>query len=360
MIKDVYNVIGVMSGTSLDGIDLALISFKKSTNWSFNIIAAETVSYPEHWFNKLKNLISLERSELANIDEDYTSYLATVINPFIKQNSIADIDAVCSHGHTALHQPSLGFTIQIGNLPKLSSLIDQLVICDFRVQDVDLGGQGAPLVPIGDRLLFKDYDWCLNLGGFANISSEVKNESVAFDICPVNIVLNKYVESLGFQYDDGGELARNGKLNNTLFEDLNALPFYKETPPKSLGLEWVEQQIIPLINSFELHTKDILHTYVKHAAFQIAKVVNQTNEASILVTGGGAFNTFLIEEITKLTSNKIVIPSSEIIEFKEALIFGFLGVLKLREEINCLKSVTGASQDHSSGKVYPVNYLDTL
>jgi len=360
MIKDVYNVIGVMSGTSLDGIDLALISFKKETNWSFEIITAETVSYPEYWFNKLKNLTSLERSELANIDEEYTIYLATIINQFIKQNSITVIDAVCSHGHTALHQPSLGFTLQIGNLPKLSSRINQLVVCDFRVQDVDLGGQGAPLVPIGDRLLFKDYDWCLNLGGFANISSEIKNESVAFDICPVNIVLNMYVETLGIQYDAGGELARHGKLNTTLFNDLNALSFYKESPPKSLGLEWVEQQIIPLINSFKLDTKDILHTYVMHAAFQIAKVVNQTNESSILVTGGGAFNTFLMEEITKLTSNKIVIPSSEIIEFKEALIFGFLGVLKLREEINCLKSVTGASKDHSSGKVYSPNYSDTL
>ncbi|WP_397363537.1 anhydro-N-acetylmuramic acid kinase [Olleya sp. R77988] len=355
MIKGEYKVIGVMSGTSLDGIDLAYISFKKDSNWQFKILNAETVSYSENWVKNLKNLTGLPTIELDNIDTDYTQYLAKIINQFIDKHNITNIDAVCSHGHTALHQPALGFTKQIGNLPQLSTLIKQTVICDFRVQDVLFGGQGAPLVPIGDQLLFSNYDWCLNLGGFANISSEVDNNRIAFDICPVNIVLNKYVEKLGLSFDNKGQLARSGTLNVQLYNQLNALAFYDETPPKSLGLEWVEKHVLPLINSFNLSTEDSLHTFVKHIAFQIAKIINQTSKASVLATGGGVFNSYLIEEIEQLTTNQIIIPSNRIIEFKEALIFGFLGVLKLRDENNCLKSVTGAIKDHSSGKIFSFN-----
>ncbi len=353
--KDKYNVIGVMSGTSLDGIDLAYISFKKGTTWSFNILAAQTVSYPDYWFKTLKNLTGLSKEQLAKIDEDYTDYLATVIKQFILTNTIKNIDAVCSHGHTALHQPNLGYTKQIGNLPKLATLINQTIVCDFRVQDVKLGGQGAPLVPIGDQLLFSNYNWCLNLGGFANISSEEKGGRIAFDICPVNIVLNKYVEQLGFNYDDKGSIARQGTCNKQLFDELNNLSFYKEKAPKSLGLEWVEKEIFPLINKYNLKIEDILNTYVKHIAFQISTIINLSEKASVLATGGGVFNTFLIEQLALLTSNKIVIPSNKIIEFKEALIFGFLGVLKLRDEINCLKSVTGASKNHSSGNIFRID-----
>ncbi|MFQ3239265.1 MAG: anhydro-N-acetylmuramic acid kinase [Olleya marilimosa] len=352
MIKDNYTVIGVMSGTSLDGIDLALISFKKTTNWSFKIEKAQTIAYPKIWLNRLKKLIDLSTSELSEIDAEYTAFLAAVINNFIKTNNISNIDAVCSHGHTALHRPELGYTLQIGNLSQLSDLIQQTVVCDFRIQDVELGGQGAPLVPIGDQLLFPEFNWCLNLGGFANISSEENNCRIAFDICPVNIVLNKYVGVLGFDYDDKGILARKGNYHDQLFNSLNQLAFYNQKAPKSLGLEWVETNIFPLIDSFNLPIKDVLHTFVKHIAFQIAKVINQKQNTLVLATGGGVFNDFLIEEITKLTYNQIIIPSKNIIEFKEALIFGFLGVLRLRGENNCLKSVTGAFKDHSSGKIY--------
>lgn len=354
MIKDNYTVIGVMSGTSLDGIDLALISFKKATNWSFKIEIAQTVVYPKTWLNRLKNLINLATSDLSELDEEYTTFLASVINNFIKTNNISNIDAVCSHGHTALHRPELGYTLQIGNLPQLSNLIQQTVVCDFRIQDVELGGQGAPLVPIGDQFLFPQYHWCLNLGGFANISSQENTNRVAFDICPVNIVLNKYVGVLGFDFDDKGKLARQGKFHHKLFKQLNQLAFYHEKAPKSLGLEWVKTNIFSLVDSFNLPINDVLHTYVKHIAFQIAKVINQKQNTLVLVTGGGVFNDFLLEEITKLTSNQIIIPSKNIIEFKEALIFGFLGILKLRGENNCLKSVTGALKDHSSGKIFNI------
>ncbi len=352
MLKESYHIIGVMSGTSLDGIDLAEINFTKNETWQFQILKATTVPYTEEWLCKLKSLTQKSKKDLQQIDLDYTDYLAEVISTFIKKNNIKHLDAVCSHGHTALHQPEQKLTYQIGNLPILAEQLKQTVICDFRVQDVQFGGQGAPLVPIGDQLLFSDYDYCINLGGFANVSTKIKNQRIAFDICPVNIVLNKYVQQLGFDYDDKGHLASQGKINQQLLEQLNALDFYKKSYPKSLGLEWVKQQIFPLINQYDLTIKDILRTMVEHVAQQIAKVISQKVNVSVLLTGGGTYNDFLVERIKALTNNKIVIPSKEIIEYKEALIFGFLGVLKLREENNCLASVTGASKDHSSGKIY--------
>lgn len=354
MLKESYHIIGVMSGTSLDGIDLAEINFTKNKTWQFQILKATTTPYSEKWLSKLKNLTQKAIKDLQQIDVDYTNYLAEVITTFIKKNNIKNIDAVCSHGHTALHQPEQKLTYQIGNLPELAKKINQNVVCDFREQDVKLGGQGAPLVPIGDQLLFSDYDYCINLGGFANVSTKINNQRIAFDICPVNIVLNKYVQQLGFDYDDKGHLASEGKINQQLLKQLNALDFYKKLYPKSLGLEWVEQQIFPLIDQYDLTIKDVLRTMVEHVAQQIAKITSQKVNASVLLTGGGTYNDFLVERIKALTNNKIVIPSKEIIEFKEALIFGFLGVLKLREENNCLASVTGANKDHSSGNIFKI------
>ncbi len=354
MIKNEYNVIGVMSGTSLDGIDLTLITFKLEGVWSFKIHHSETIAYNNKWSRQLRNLVSLSVDELRCIDVEYTSYLSKIINSFIKRNSIKIIDVVCSHGHTALHQPENQLTYQIGNLSNLAQLISQTVVCDFRVNDVKLGGQGAPLVPIGDKLLFSEYDFCLNLGGFANISFEDKNERIAFDICPVNIVLNHYVKQFGHDYDNKGKIASSGTVNSNLLDRLNALEFYKKNYPKSLGLEWVDNTIFPLINSFQIEIKDILRTFVEHIAIQISSELNTKDNASVLITGGGVFNSFLIERIQSITKNRIVIPSSKIIEYKEALIFGFLGVLKLRSEVNCLASVTGAKHNHSSGKIFTV------
>ena len=354
MLKESYHIIGVMSGTSLDGIDLAEINFTKNETWQFQILKATTVPYTEEWLCKLKSLTQKSKKDLQQIDLDYTNYLADVITTFVKKNNIKNIDAVCSHGHTALHQPEQKLTYQIGNLPELAKKINQNVVCDFRVQDVEFGGQGAPLVPIGDELLFSEYDYCINLGGFANVSTKIKNQRIAFDICPVNIVLNKYVQQLGLGFDDKGYLASQGKINQQLLEQLNALNFYKKSYPKSLGLEWVEEQIFPLIDKYDLTIKDILRIMVEHVAQQIAKVISQKVNVSVLLTGGGTYNDFLVERIKALTNNKIVIPSKEIIEFKEALIFGFLGVLKLRDENNCLASVTGANKDHSSGNIFKI------
>lgn len=352
MIKSNYKIIGVMSGTSLDGIDLVYVDFQLKNTWEFKINKAQTVPYNDNWKEKLRYLISYKPETLDDINKEYTIYLASVINDFISQNNITELDAVCSHGHTALHQPENRLTLQIGNLPNIASLVNNRVVCNFRIADVLLGGQGAPLVPIGDELLFSEYDFCINLGGFANISNKIKGERMAYDICPVNIVLNHYVKTIGLDYDDEGKLAEAGMVNFHLLEQLNALPFYKELPPKSLGLEWVHENIFPLINAYESNLNNVLRTFVEHIAIQISKSISAKPQGSVLITGGGAYNSFLIERIQTLAENKIVIPSKEIIEFKEALIFGFLGVLKLRNEINCLQSVTGASKNHSSGKVY--------
>ena len=352
MIKSKYKIIGVMSGTSLDGLDLAYVEFDFENSWSFKIIKAETISYSEEWKKTLKNLVSNSSEELQIIDKSYTAYLASTINDFIKRNQILEIDAVCSHGHTALHQPENGLTYQIGNRKELSKLIEQTVVCDYRIQDVELGGQGAPLVPIGDQFLFGDYNYCINLGGFANISVEIDKKRIAFDICPVNIVLNHYVSKLGVDYDDNGDIAASGQINKVLLVELNELEFYSFKPPKSLSLEWVREKIIPIIDKYKLSTEDILRTFVEHSAYQIAVEINKSKNASVLITGGGVYNLFLINRLKELTNNKIIIPSKNLIEYKEALIFGLLGVLKLRGENNCLSSVTGAKYSHSSGNIF--------
>lgn len=350
MIKNNYSVVGVMSGTSLDGVDLVYAQFEYRDTWDFKIICAETVSYSESWYSVLKQLVTCSLDELKSIDDDYTVYLADVIKRFIIENKIEHIDAVCSHGHTALHRPENNLTYQIGNLPILAEILNETVVCDFRTQDVALNGQGAPLVPIGDELLFSEYDYCLNLGGFANISNHKLGERIAYDICPVNIVLNKYAEQLGYKYDDRGKIAASGQLIEVLDAALNNLSFYKENQPKSLGLEWVNRHVFPLIESLKYKEEDVLFTFSNHIATQIASVIE--TGSNVLVTGGGAYNDYVISKIKSIRDIDLVIPNKNLVEFKEALIFAFLGILKLRNENNCLKSVTGASKDHSSGNIY--------
>jgi anhydro-N-acetylmuramic acid kinase len=353
MNKSEYHIVGVMSGTSLDGIDLVYVTFyKQNDSWSFKIHAFDTISYSEKWYSILKNLVSKTYEDIQNIDETFTLYLSNVIKEFIEKHQIKLLDAICSHGHTALHQPEKGLTYQIGNLPSIYKELQKPIVCDFRVQDVALGGQGAPLVPVGDALLFKDYDFCLNLGGFANISTNKEGVRIAYDICPVNIVLNHYVTSIGLDFDNKGEIASTGDIHIALLESLNAINYYKKNHPKSLGLEWVNEEIFPLIDSFQLSIKTILRTFVEHVAIQIANEINKKSSSSVLVTGGGAYHTFLIDMIKEKTINELIIPDKPLIEFKEAIVFGFLGVLKLREEVNCLSSVTGAKQNHCSGKIY--------
>ncbi|WP_300568141.1 anhydro-N-acetylmuramic acid kinase [Flavobacterium sp.] len=354
MQNSTYNVIGVMSGTSLDGVDLAHINFSiEKDKWAFQILESETIGYSEKWIDQLKNAVDFSPSALEELNNDYTNLLGGIISSFIQKHCIENLDAVCSHGHTILHQPQNGFTLQIGNLPKIAELTHQKVICDFRVQDVKLGGQGAPLVPIGDRILFSSYDYCLNLGGFSNVSFEEENNRIAFDISPVNTVLNFYSNQLGLDYDDKGKISRTGKIHDQLLAELNALDFYQKRYPKSLGFEFVKETILPIIEKYYITIEDKLRTFTEHIAIQIASALPK-KLGTILVTGGGAYNTFLIERMQlHLPDIKIEIPDTKTIEFKEALIFALLGVLKLRGEINVLSSVTGAKTDHSSGVIYP-------
>jgi anhydro-N-acetylmuramic acid kinase len=353
MFKEKYTIIGVMSGTSLDGVDLAHIVFTvKNNKWDFQILESETVSYSIDWLNKLKIAVDFSEAALEKLNQDYTQLLAVIISDFIEKYEIKDLDAVCSHGHTILHQPQNGFTLQIGNLPEIATLINQTVVCDFRVQDVQFGGQGAPLVPIGDRILFSEYEYCMNLGGFSNVSFEQNNKRIAFDISPVNTVLNFYANQLGLDYDDKGSISRTGICNKDLLNELNALDFYQKKHPKSLGFEFVKETVLPIIEKYSIPIEDKLHTFTEHVALQIALALPNKN-GSLFITGGGAYNDFLIERVQyHLPKMKLIIPSAKILEFKEALIFALLGVLKLREEINVLSSVTGAKTDHSSGVIY--------
>jgi len=339
-----------MSGTSLDGIDLAYIKMHASSYKDFEILKAETISYSKEWKTKLQEAVVYSNDELKLLDITYGNLLGEVLNGFLEKNAIDNIDFIASHGHTILHQPENGITLQIGNGQVIANNTQQKVVCDFRTQDVELGGQGAPLVPIGDRLLFTDYDYCLNLGGFANISYDENKQRIAFDICPVNIVLNHYTRKIGLEYDDEGKIASEGKINVELLRRLNELPFYQELPPKSLGLEWVQSTIFPLIDKEGSDIPTILRTFVEHVAMQIGNVVK--NDATILVTGGGAFNTFLMKRIEFFAQTKIKQVTTELIDYKEALIFALLGVLKVQNKVNCLQSVTGAKKDHSSGNIF--------
>lgn len=350
MIKTEFNVIALMSGTSLDGVDMLYVTFRKFDAWQFDIKVFETIGYSNTWTINLRGLVDKTKDELKQFDQQYSKYLGNLVNDFIRRNNIENVDFIASHGHTALHEPDKGITYQIGNRQLMADTCQREVVCDFRVKDVELGGQGAPLVPIGDRLLFQDYEYCLNLGGFANISFEDADKRLAFDICPVNIVLNHYVSKLNKPFDDRGHIASQGSVNFELLNQLNALAYYKAKPPKSLALEWVKTDIFPLVNSFALDVSVILRTFVEHVALQISKVI-PNSEAKVLVTGGGAYNDFLMHRIKTLSNANIVIPEPEIIEYKEALIFGLLAVLRKRNEVNCLKSVTGAKRDHSSGRI---------
>ncbi|MFN3754548.1 anhydro-N-acetylmuramic acid kinase [Flavobacterium sp.] len=353
MLKESYTVIGVMSGTSLDGVDLAHVHFRViGAKWQYKILESETISYSDDWLNKLRTAVDFSKKELTQLNKDYTFLLGNIIKDFIRKHKIKNLDAVCSHGHTILHQPQNGYTLQIGNLKEIAQIVGETIVCDFRVQDVKLGGQGAPLVPIGDRILFSDYDYCLNLGGFSNVSFEQEGKRIAFDISPVNTVLNFYANKLGLSYDDKGDIARSGETDMTLLEELDNLSYYQKPYPKSLGFEFVKTIVLPLMESYDLSIEDKMHTFIKHIAKQTAFALPDRS-GNMLITGGGAYNTFLLESMQDyLPELELIVPDAKTLEYKEALIFGLLGVLKLRKEINVLSSVTGAKKDHSSGIIF--------
>ena len=342
-----YFAIGLMSGTSLDGLDICYAKFQNATHWEFEILKTETIPYSLEWKNRLQNAILLSAEDLLALDKEYGFYLGEKTQEFISKNNITDLDFIASHGHTVFHQPQRKFTLQIGDGRAIKLTTKKPVIYDFRSQDVLMGGNGAPLVPIGDELLFSQYDACLNLGGFSNISLQKNHQRIAFDISPVNVVLNYFAEKLGKNYDENGDFARNGAINFKILEQLNALTFYQKSAPKSLGVEFVNSEIFPLLK--DETPENIIATFTEHIAEQIAKVFNDNQLKTVLVTGGGTFNTYLLEKIRGKSQTELIVPDENIINFKEALIFAFMGVLRLRNEVNVLCSATGSSENHCSG-----------
>ncbi len=351
-----YSVLGVMSGTSLDGLDLALCEFtEKDGAYVYSVIKAATIPYSEKQQIKLKNIAYSSAENYFRLHHLFGKYIGTEINNFLKDVKLKP-RLISSHGHTVFHQPRSGFSSQIGCGATISAVTGIDTVCDLRSLDVALSGQGAPLVPIGDKLLFGNYESCLNLGGICNISfDDASKKRKAFDVCFANMALNYFANNLGFDYDKNGQAAARGKLSEILLNKLNQLPFYKSTIAKSLGRENFENEVLPIIDDCALSIQDILNTLVHHITFQVAKVLNDNKIKSVLVTGGGAHNQFLIETLRSKYKGNIEVPDAMTVNFKEAVIFAFLGMLRAEHKINTLSSVTGAKLDSTGGAIYSPN-----
>ncbi|TAH25402.1 MAG: anhydro-N-acetylmuramic acid kinase [Cytophagales bacterium] len=360
---DIFGI-GLMSGTSLDGLDIALVkfNFQKDNYWKHETIATKTINYSTKEQKRLAEASISSPIDLIKTSNWFGDFCGDAINEFIKFHQV-NIDFIASHGHTVFHMPAEHYTLQIGNGANIYAKTAIPVIADFRTVDIALGGQGAPLVPIGDKLLFSDFELCLNLGGIANISFEKNKEYIAYDICPINIVLNYLCKQISpeLAYDNEGGIAQSGVIIPLLLKKLNSLDYYHAPYPKSLGKEWVDKDFFPIIKQFELEkVADLLHTCVVHFSEQIARVALDFSASSVkkkpnlLVTGGGAFNKFLIHHIEQRLGNHIelVVPDSKIINYKEAIIFSFLGLLRICNSTNAIQSVTGARQDSIGGAIY--------
>jgi anhydro-N-acetylmuramic acid kinase len=347
-----FYVIGIMSGTSLDGLDLAYCKFTlKKSIWSFKIYNGATISYNKQWRSRLSTAHTLSGENLLKLHSEYGRWIGKKCKSFIKKNNIAQLDFICSHGHTVFHQPQNKLTFQLGEGNAIHAEVNHPVVYDFRSLDVQLGGQGAPLVPIGDQYLFSDYDVCLNIGGIANLSMEQKKKRIAFDICFANMGLNHLMNSIGKDFDRAGALSSQGVVNNRLLIQLNSFyeQFQKSRP--SLAREQFEDHLIPLLGDDQIRLEDRLRTFSESIANQIVESIPKKNKTRILVTGGGAKNKFLISLLkNKIEANsKIVKPGNQLIDFKESLVFGFLGVLRKCQKENVLMSVTHSKRNSVSG-----------
>lgn len=345
-------MIGVMSGTSLDGLDLAYCVFQQSkSGWKYSIEHSATVRYPAQWLTKLSRAHELSGQELMALDAEYGSYIGKQARAFADLHKVKP-DFIASHGHTVFHQPAKGFTTQIGNGYSLFAASGLPVVCDFRMLDVALGGEGAPLVPAGDKFLFHEYDVCLNLGGIANLSVDVKDKRLAYDICFCNMPLNILAGEVSRKYDKNGMMAASGEIDPSLMKALTKVYRKYHSRRPSLGREIFEKDIAALLKEKSIPLENRLATFTESTAVEICRAIrDHRGEAKVLCTGGGAFNAFMISRLLEHGGDEMtfIIPEEDVVKFKEALVFGFLGVLRVREEINCLKSVTKASRDSSSG-----------
>ncbi len=341
-----------MSGTSLDGLDIAHVKFNfENDQIYFELKNYETVPYSKSILNQLHNYLSLSVPEMLILDKQIGIFYAEKVNEFVEKFNLDknSINAIASHGQTIFHQPKNGFTYQIGCGTTLAFKTGIDVINDFRTLDVIAGGQGAPLVPIGDFNLFNaKANAFLNIGGFTNISFKKKDEIIAFDICSGNLPMNEAVKSIGLSYDKNGEIARKGEIDFAILEELQKLEHFHKSAPKSLGTEWLESDFYPIINKIE-SLENKVRTLIEHTAIEIINVLQSNDISSVYITGGGAKNKFLVERIRFFFKGEVIVPSEEIIDFKEAIIFAFLGARYLRNETTTVKSVTGASIEVSSG-----------
>jgi anhydro-N-acetylmuramic acid kinase len=349
--KNNFKVLGIMSGTSLDGLDLALCDFKKDNGkWSFTILKSSLVKYPSRWSERLHGAFDLSAHEYLKLDVDYGKFLGDQCKKFLSTIR-AKPDFISSHGHTIFHQPSSGFTAQIGNGNMIHAVTGLPVVFDLRSLDVSLKGQGAPLVPAGDKYLFSGYDICLNLGGIANLSADINGERKAYDICFCNMPMNMLMEQTGKRYDKNGALAAEGEVNDKLLASLRRAykPLRKRRP--SLGKEIFLKSIEPLLKGKSPSRADKLATLVESASEEIALAAKETGGRTMMCTGGGAFNSFLMSRILEHCGDNvsIIVPDTEVVKYKEAMVFAFLGVLRVCNEINSFRSVTGAFRDSSGG-----------
>lgn len=351
--KSKYRAIGVMSGTSLDGLDIACCVFEKSRKgWAYELEHATTVKYTAQWLDRLSNAHTLTGEELMALDADFGTWIGKTVRRFCDRQGVRQVDFISSHGHTVFHQPDRGFTTQVGNGYSIFTAAGFPVVCDFRTQDVALGGQGAPLVPAGDKMLFHDYDVCLNLGGIANLSLDTKGKRIAYDICFCNMALNMLAAERSQPYDKNGAMASEGEVDKPVLKALRKLYARYHSNRPSLGREIFEQRFAGLLTDKRIPTEDRLCTVTESIAVEVCDAIaSQRKSASVLCTGGGAFNGFLMSRLLAHGGDDItfIVPEEAVVKFKEAIVFAFLGVLRTRGEINCLQSVTGAIRDSSSG-----------
>jgi anhydro-N-acetylmuramic acid kinase len=344
-----------MSGTSLDGVDLATVQFDfNGEKWSYSILAAKTFPYPDELDELLRVLPEVKAEQVFEADARLGRFYGELLLAFIGESGVKP-SLIASHGHTLFHNPSAGYTTQIGSGAHIAAVTGIDTVCDFRSKDVALKGQGAPLVPVGDRLLFAEYAACLNLGGIANISFDDRDGlRKAFDICPVNMALNELAQREGKAYDDGGEMAASGKVLNDVLEQMQQLEYYSKSGARSLGREWYMREFLPLLQKGS--SADLSRTVCEHIAIQHARATEHLPEGSKeLITGGGARNRFLIQRMQEAGKTKLILPETELIDFKEAVIFALLGVLNVMGRVNVFDSATGCLKDHVGGALYRGN-----
>lgn len=342
-----------MSGTSLDGLDIAYCEFQKTgTDWKFKLIAGDTIPYSKKWISQLIRAPHLTGEELLQLNEAYGDFLGKACNDFIRQNKIKDVDFIASHGHTVFHQPKKKFTFQLGDGVALHESTRIAVINDFRSLDVRKGGQGAPLVPVGDHYLFSRFDVCLNLGGIGNLSATKNGQRIAFDICFANMGLNYLAGKVNKKFDRGGKLSSKGKVNSSMLRQLNSRYKLWRREKPSLGREGFEKFIKPILDNESIALTDRLRTFSESICVQVKEnILYSSGKIKLLVTGGGALNDFLIQLLKARLGGgvEVIVPDASIVNYKEAIVFAFLGVLRIGHQTNVLKSVTGASSDSCAG-----------